>query len=79
MENDEWKKAPALNYERSACSSCLLGTSLYVYGDSRDLPIERLSNISGSPGNSSDSWETIQMNSSRNAVNALMVPQRHSD
>ena len=66
MKTDEWIKAKALNYARAGHSSCFLGNSLYVYGllgAAGNLPIERLTGISGSLGNSSGSWDTIQIDS----------------
>ena len=82
MKNDAWIKAPALNKARQGHSNCLLGNSLYVYGgsrDSTDLPVERLKNISDSQGIAFGSWETLQINSPRDAMFVLMVPQVRSE
>ena len=78
MKTDEWVEAPALSYARWGHSSCFLRSSLYVYGGfDNSPPIERLSNISASQDNLSESWETIPIDFG--AVFALMVPQIHSE
>ena len=82
VKTNAWISAPALNYARWGHSSCFLGDSLFVYGDSLpNIPIERLSNVSGSLGSSPDEsrWEAIQLNSLRDATYVLMVPQIHSE
>ena len=76
METDEWKEAPALNYERREThSSCFLGNSLYVYGY-EDLAVERLTNINSSLDPSSGSWEELHINKKRIPMYySLMSPQ----
>ena len=80
-QTDEWTRAPALNEARTFHSSCILGSSLYVYGGytkSQKHTIERLTELNGTLDTSSILWKLIEINAERTFA-FLMTPQSHTE
>ena len=66
VDIDEWTRAPAMNECRRQHSSCVLGTSLYVFGgfdrDRRIGSLARLVDANNKIGDTaSGSWETFSI------------------